>query len=63
MIVRTLREIRCICGSNKFQRPLYDARAIFVAYVCDACERKVRGRYRPEIFTDPNYWTDEAVDD
>ena len=53
----------CICGSGHLQRPLYDARQIFVAYVCDDCERKVRGRYRPEVFTDPNYETTEDIDD
>ena len=56
-------ENNCPCGSGKPQRALYDARAIFVGYVCDKCESTVRGRYRPEIFTDPNYWTDEPVED
>jgi hypothetical protein len=59
---------RCNCGSKKFHRPLYDARAIFVAYVCDSCEQAVRRHYRPEIFNDPNYsipdeeiWSDHVV--
>jgi hypothetical protein len=52
----------CNCDGGGVRRPLYDARSIFVAYVCDACEPDVRARYRPDIFTDPNYWTDEEVD-
>jgi hypothetical protein len=55
--------MRCICNSGRMQRPLYDARLIFVAYVCDECERKVRGRYRPEVFTDPNYETTEDIEE
>lgn len=54
---------RCVCNSGRFQRPLHDARQIFVAYVCDDCVGKVRGRYRAEVFTDPNYETTEAIDE
>lgn len=53
----------CLCGSGKPTKALHDARDIFVAYVCDACEQRVKSRYRPEIFTDPNYWTDEPIDE
>jgi hypothetical protein len=49
--------IECSCGSTRPRRPLSDARGIFVAYVCDRCEREVKRRYRPEIFTDANYDT------
>jgi hypothetical protein len=42
---------------------VYDARGIFVAYVCEQCrERKLSG-YRPDIFTDPNYWALEPIDE
>ena len=51
------------CNTNKPRRPLYDARGIFCAYVCDDCERKVRAGYRPDIFTDANYWADEAINE
>lgn len=63
MVAHCLNEIRCRCGSTKFQRPLYDARSIFIAYVCDRCEARVRGRYRPEVFTDPNYEATEQIED
>jgi hypothetical protein len=53
----------CNCDGGGERRSLYDARNIFVAYVCDACEPSVRARYRPDIFSDPQYWTDEEVDD
>lgn len=45
----------CSCGSGDARRPLYDARGIFVAYVCAACEAARRAEYRPEIFLDPLY--------
>lgn len=35
--------------------PLYDARGVYVARVCYECEAATRAKYRPEIFTDPNY--------
>jgi hypothetical protein len=39
---------------------LFDASGIFVAYVCDKCVKKVKAKYRPEIFTNSNY---ESPDD
>jgi hypothetical protein len=53
----------CSCGSGERHRDLYDARGIYVARVCRKCEGRVRSKYRPEIFEDPNYWTDEPVDE
>lgn len=32
--------------------PLHDVAGIFVAYVCDRCERAVRARYAPHVFGD-----------
>ena len=40
-----------------------DARGIFCCYACPTCETSKRAKYRPEIFTDSNYWTDEAVEE
>lgn len=42
--------------------PLYDARGIYVSRVCDACIDKVKSQYRPEIFDDSSYETDEPID-
>lgn len=52
----------CPCGSGLSRFRLYDARGIFVATVCEDCEGRTRAKYRPEIFTDRNYWTDEPVE-
>jgi hypothetical protein len=53
----------CVMGRHlKPKRALYDARMIFLAYVCDACEEAVQGRYRPDVLTDPNYWHDEPIE-
>lgn len=52
----------CPCGSGEPSQWLHDARGIPVARVCAKCERRVRAKYRPEIFTDSQYWTDEPVE-
>lgn len=53
----------CRCGSEEEKFPLFDARGIFVSYVCEQCEEEVKSRYRSDIFTDCDYWTDEPVDE
>jgi hypothetical protein len=53
----------CYCGSGKPRRDLVDARGIFCAYVCDACEAEKRKGYRPEIFTDANYEASEPIEE
>ena len=58
-----MRDSGCLCGSGEAKHPLYDARMIFVAYVCSRCEVKVKAGYRPEIFTDSRYEHDEPIDD
>lgn len=45
------------------RRELRDARGIFCTYICDQCERQKRAKFRADIFGDPDYWTDEAVED
>lgn len=58
------RQVRaCNCGSNMPRRWLTDARGITVASVCNACEAKVKARYRPEIFMSANYECDEQVEE
>ena len=44
-------------------RRLYDARGIYCGRVCDGCEAEVRSRFRAEIFTDPDYWHDEPIEE
>ena len=52
-------EIFCPCGSGLTWWRLFDASGIYCGRVCDRCEAEKRSRYRPEIFTDPNYETNE----
>jgi hypothetical protein len=42
---------------------LYDARGIFCTFVCDACEKRKRAQFRPEIFTNPSYDAPDLGDD
>ena len=48
---------------TQFPEALYDARGIFVAYVCDQCRAEKLSHYRADIFTDPDYWTDEPIEE
>lgn len=53
----------CDCGSKELSYELFDARGIYVQRVCDSCVESVKDRYRPEIFTDSDYWTCEDIDE
>lgn len=53
----------CNCGSNKPRRALTDARGIFCTYVCDNCEQEKQSHYRPDVFSDANYWADEPIEE
>lgn len=53
----------CPCGSGLDSYILADARGIPVGRVCDTCEAAKRAKYRPEIFTDRNYWHDEPLEE
>lgn len=52
----------CPCGSGEWPEAVHDARGIFVAFVCSECRAEKLKGYRPDIFTDGDYWTDEAID-
>jgi len=51
----------CSCGSGKERYELCDAYGIFVAFVCERCEKKVKAKYRPEIF-EGAYEADEPIE-
>jgi hypothetical protein len=53
---------KCTCGSGEFPEAIYDARGIFVAYVCDKCRKSRLSGFRPEIFTNSQYECDEPID-
>ena len=52
----------CPCGSGEYPFDLLDARGIYCGKVCDKCENKKKSEFRPDIFTDGNYWADEPID-
>jgi hypothetical protein len=56
-------EKQCFCGSGLPRYELTDARGIFVSFICDDCEKKVKSKYRKDIFDDPDYWCDEQIED
>jgi hypothetical protein len=51
------------CDHPNGKRPLYDARGIFCAYVCDKCQTEVKQKFRPEIFEDSNYSHSEPIEE
>ena len=53
---------RCSCGSGLPSYALTDARGIFCTYACESCEAEKKRRFRPEIFTDANYYADEPIE-
>ena len=53
----------CRCGSGQERYALYDARNIFLAYMCPACKNTVCSKYRQEVLTNSQYDTyGEQVD-
>lgn len=53
----------CNCGSGLGSWIEYDAKGIPLCRVCDKCREEKLSKYRPEVLTDSNYWTDEPVDE
>jgi hypothetical protein len=54
---------QCRCGSGQIRYAEYDARGIFLDYVCDQCREAKLKKYRPDVLTDSNYWHDEPIDE
>jgi hypothetical protein len=54
---------QCPCGSGLFPSEVFDARGIYVAAVCNVCEKRRLAQFRPEIFTDPDYDAPDLGDD
>jgi hypothetical protein len=53
----------CACGSGKPRSAQYDARGIFLTFTCEDCHHRRITEFRPDVLTDPDYWTEEPVDD
>jgi hypothetical protein len=51
----------CNCGSGFPKEAEYDARGIFLTYVCSECRREKLSHYRQDVLTDANYWADEDI--
>lgn len=52
----------CSCGSGLESHWQHDARGIELCRTCEKCHDEQMKRYRPDVLTDPNYWTDEPVE-
>jgi hypothetical protein len=52
----------CRCGSGLQAYAISDARGIPIGLACGACETKLKSRYRPDIFDDPDYECDEQIE-
>jgi hypothetical protein len=53
----------CNCGSGLHSTWQFDARGIELCPTCDACHAEKMARYRPEVLTDPDYETTEAIEE
>jgi hypothetical protein len=53
----------CPCGSGFPSQWEYDARGIPLCRVCVKCVEEKLAGFRPDVLTDPNYWTDEPVEE
>jgi hypothetical protein len=52
----------CPCGSGKPSSWQHDARGIPLRRTCETCHDEKMAEYRPDVLTDPSYWTDEPVE-
>lgn len=52
----------CPCGSEKNSWWESDARGIPLARVCVECKENKLKKYRPEVLTNSNYYSDEPVE-
>jgi hypothetical protein len=53
----------CSCGSGEEHWAEFDARGIFLTYVCEQCRDQKLKKYRKDVLDDPNYWHDEPIDE
>jgi len=53
---------KCLCGSNEESWWEYDARGIPLCRVCEKCQHQKLSRYRADVLSNPNYWSDEPIE-
>ena len=63
VMMHTFGDRTCNCGSGLPRYDLNDARGIFCGYVCARCEVGRASKFRPEIFTEHDYATNEQIED
>jgi len=52
----------CHCGSGEEREAEYDARGIFLTYVCRKCRKEKLSGFRNDVLEDPNYECDEDIE-
>lgn len=52
----------CGCGSKKLPFEIMDARGIYAGKACESCLQEKKSQFRPDVFTDNQYPTDEPVE-
>jgi hypothetical protein len=53
----------CPCGSGLPSWWESDARGIPLCRVCEKCQATKLATYRPDVLTDPEYWSDEPIEE
>jgi hypothetical protein len=54
---------QCLCGSGLARYAEYDARGIFLTFVCDACVAEKLKEFRPDVLVNPDYWSSEPIEE
>lgn len=53
----------CPCGSGLLSSWATDARGIPLKRTCNKCHAEKMKTYRPDVLTDPEYWSDEQIEE
>ena len=59
----TLKSNLCSCNSGLRRWAEYDARGIFLTYVCSRCRKEKLSGFRPDVLTDPHYPASEPIEE
>jgi hypothetical protein len=52
--------LHCACGSGLVREELFDARGVFLSYVCKECLEEVLKEFPAEVLTNPDYLEEEV---
>ena len=55
---------KCKIGRHRedYTYTIFDARGIPLGIVCNKCEAEVKSKFRPDVLTNSNYWSDEPIE-